>query len=264
MTSMTLRTVSKMPIGPARMPLMDHIGELRRRIVIIVVALLITVCFTYLLSPQFINFLILPVRGYFGDLYVTGAFEGFALKFRVGLFFAVIICSPLIFWELLAFFLPALKPTERRYVIPPFFVAVLLFVVGMVFCYCFCLEPAFQFLTGESGSIGSILPQATDYLKWIILFELAFGLAFELPLVVFYLILFNIVPYKKMRSNWRFVYVGLLVLAAVVTPDASPVTMGIMFAALVALYELSLFLARIALARKIKRQQEQEAAEGAE
>ena len=246
------------------MPLMDHLGELRRRIVIIVVSILITVCFMYLLAPRFIDFLILPVNEYVNEVYVTGAFEGFSLKFRFGLFMSVIVCSPLIFWEILAFFLPALKPNERRYVIPTFFVAVFLFVFGMVFCYCFCLNPAFQFLTGESNSIGHILPQATDYLKWIILFELAFGVAFELPLVVFYLILFNIVPYKKMRANWRVVYIALLVLAAVVTPDASPVTMGIMFAALVALYELSLFIARIALSRKIKRQREEEEAEAAE
>ena len=250
-----------MPIGPARMPLMDHLGELRRRVVIVVVSLLITVCFMYLLAPHLIDFLIAPVKDYVGNIFVTGVFEGFALKFRIGLFFSVIVCSPLIFWELLAFLLPALKQNERRYVLPTFFVAVFLFVLGMVFCYCFCLRPAFEFLTGESGSIGNVLPQATDYLNWIVLFELAFGIAFELPLVVFYLILFNIIPYKKMRSNWRYIYIGLLVLAAVVTPDASPVTMGIMFAALVALYEISLLLARIALSRKIKRQQAEEEAE---
>lgn len=250
-----------MPIGPARMPIMDHIGELRRRIVIILVALAITACFAYLLAPYFVEFLILPVSEYVGDIYVTGAFEGFALKFRVALFMSVLMCSPLIFWEILAFVLPALRPNERRYVIPTFFVAVFLYVLGMVFCYCFCLSPAFQFLTTESISIGQILPQATDYLKYIILFELAFGLAFELPLVVFFLILFNIVSYKKMRANWRIVYVVLLVIAAVVTPDASPVTMGIMFAALVALYELSLASARVALSRKIKRERLKEETE---
>ena len=261
MTSMTRRVVSDVPIGPARMPLMDHIGELRRRIVIIVVALAVTVCFMYLLAPYLIDFLILPVSDYVQEVYVTGAFEGFSLKFRVALFMAVLVCSPLIFWELLAFFLPALRPNERRYVLPTFFIAVALYVLGMVFCYCFCLNPAFQFLTTESMSIGQILPQATDYLHYIILFELAFGLAFELPLGVFFLILFNIVPYKKMRASWRGIYVGLLVVSAVVTPDASPVTMGIMFAALLALYELSLAAARIALARKIKRQRAEEEAE---
>ena len=133
-----------------------------------------------------------------------------------------------------------------------------------LFCYLFCLHAAFGWLTGESQSIANLLPSANDYIHYVMLFEIAFGLAFELPLVVFYLILFDIIPYKKMRSNWRYIYVILLVFAAVVTPDASPVTMGIMFAALLALYELSLLAARIVLTRKIKNQRLREAAEAEE
>ena len=109
-----------------------------------------------------------------------------------------------------------------------------------------------------------MLPSASDYIHYVILFEIAFGIAFELPLVIFFLVLFNIVPYKKLRKSWRIVYIALMILSAVVTPDASPVTMLIMFAALVALYEIALAIARVALAKKIKRQQEEEAAEEAE
>lgn len=245
------------------MPLMDHLGELRRRLVIIVVAVLITVCFMYIIAPQLIDFLKMPIASFIPDIYVTGSFEGFSLKFKVSLFASVVVCSPLIFWEILAFFLPALKPNERRFVMPTFAAAVVLYVLGMVFCYAFCLAAAFQWLTGESASIGTILPNATDYIHYVILFELAFGLAFELPLVVFFLILFDIVPYKKLRASWRYVYVILMVLSAVVTPDASPVTMLLMFGALVALYEVALLAARIALGRKIKRQRAAEAAEAA-
>ncbi len=255
-----------MPVGPARMPLMDHLGELRRRLVIIVVCLLTTVCVLYIIAPQLIQFLKAPIVEYLpdGDIWTTGAFEGFTLKFGVSFFASCIVCSPVIFWEILAFFLPALKPNEQRFVLPVFFVAVILFVLGMVFCYMFCLDAAFEWLIGESNSFAQVLPNATDYIKFVILFEIAFGIAFELPLVVFFLILFDVVPYKKMRHNWRYIYIGLMVLSAIVTPDASPVTMFIMFAALVALYEIALLVARIALQRKIKRQQEQEAAEAAE
>ena len=159
--------------------------------------------------------------------------------------------------------MPALKPNERKWVLPTFAVACVLFIIGVVFCYNFCLGAAFQWLTGEADSIATVLPAASDYIKFLILFLIAFGLAFELPLVVFYLILFDIIPYKKLRENWRVAYIALLVLSAVVTPDASPVTMFIMFAALVALYEVSLVCARIALQRKIKRQAAREAAEEA-
>lgn len=247
-----------MPIGPARMPLMDHLGELRRRLVIIVTSVLVTTVILYFIAPQLIEFLTIPISEYVEQVYVTGAFEGFTLKFAVSLFGSVIVCSPIIFWEILAFFLPALKPNERRFILPAFGAAVFLFVVGMVFCYLFALGAAFEWLTGEAKSFGALLPSASDYIKYVMLFEIAFGLAFELPLVVFFLIYFDIVPYSKLRASWRYVFVFLLVLAAVVTPDASPVTMLIMFAALVALYEVAMILARVALARKIKRQKERE------
>jgi sec-independent protein translocase protein TatC len=99
-----------------------------------------------------------------------------------------------------------------------------------------------------------VWPEASDYLKAIMGLEIAFGFAFELPLIVFYLTVFGIVPYKTFRKNWRTVYVVLLVLCAMVTPDASPVTMAFMFAALLAMYEVSLLVSRIALKRRIEKQ----------
>ena len=76
------------------------------------------------------------------------------------------------------------------------------------------------------------------------MFEIGFGIAFQLPLVIFYLAILHLVPYKIMREQWRYVYVGLLILSAVVTPDASPVTMVLMFTALILLYEAALAIAR--------------------
>ena len=82
-------------------------------------------------------------------------------------------------------------------------------------------------------------------------------IAFEMPIVIFYLVVFNIVPYKKLRASWRYVYVGLLVFSAMVTPDGNPVTMLLLFAVLIALYEISLAISRVVLARRIKKQNEE-------
>lgn len=247
-----------MPIGPARMPILAHLGELRRRFMVIVVCMIVSLVALYLIAPQLTEFLKQPIKEFLpedGVLYTLGAFEGFSLKVRVALFASFVVCSPIIFWEILAFFMPALKPNEQKFVLPTFFVAVILFVIGMVFCYNFCLGPAFQWLTGESESVAEVLPQAQNYIHYVMLFLIAFGCAFELPLIVFYLVWFNVVPYAKLRKSWRVVYIVLLVFSAIVTPDASPVTMGIMFAALVLLYELSLACARIGMGRRIKRQE---------
>ena len=171
---------------------------------------------------------------------------------------------PIILWQILAFFLPALKPNERKWFIPTFAVGVFLFMFGTVFCYLFILNPAVQWLTDQAGGFAQILPDAKAWVDVIINFELCFGVAFELPLVVFYLVIFDIVSYKKLRSSWRTVYIVLMVISAMATPDASPVTMLLMFGAMIVLYEASLLVARIVLGNRLKKRQEEEAREAAE
>mgnify|MGYP004473854161 FL=1 len=257
-----------MPIGPARMPLFDHLGELRMRLVRIVVCLLVGVCVFYFATPTMGQFLMIPIAEYLPkgpdglpSFMAIDPFEAFSTRFKISIWAAVVACSPVILWQLLAFFLPALKPNERKWFIPTFAAAVALFIVGTVFCYCIILNPAFQWLTDQAMGLGTVTPRMASYVDIIIKFELGFGVAFELPLVIFYLVVFNVVPYKKLRDSWRGIYVGLLVFCAIVTPDASPVTMALMFAALIVLYEVSLLLARIALGRRIKKQNEELAKE---
>jgi sec-independent protein translocase protein TatC len=249
------------------MPLMDHLGELRRRLVIVLASLFITALVLYFATPTIIVFLLEPIKEFMpssslallGDssstgMIVTSPLGGFSIRFRVAIFMSFVVCSPIVLWEILAFFLPALKPNERRWVVPTLAVGICLFVIGIVFCYKVILGAAFGWMMGESDAIGTTLPDAETYLKAIMGLLIAFGIAFELPLIVFYLVVFNLVPYKTFRKNWRTIYVVLLVFCAMVTPDASPVTMGFMFAALLSMYELSLLFSRIVLARRIAKQ----------
>lgn len=242
-----------MPVGPARMPLLDHLSELRRRLTIIVVCVITTAVVIYVASPTLIQLLIDPIREFLpdeGGLYVTTALGGFTLRFKVSVFFAVIVCSPIIVFQTLGFFMPALKPSEQRWVLPTVVALVFLFFFGMAFCYLIILNATFGWMLEQIGDFAIILPTAEDYLNLIMLLELGFGAAFELPLVIFYLSVFHIVPYKTFRAQWRGIYVGLLVASAIVTPDASPVTMFLMFGAVVVLYEASLFVARRVLIRR--------------
>ena len=238
-----------MPIGPARMPIMDHLGELRRRVTIIVVSVIVCSLIVYFATPALIELMIDQIqeamRGQ--ELVVMSVLGGFTIRFKVALFFSVIICSPIIIWEVLAFFLPALKPKERRWVVPTVAAMVFLFFLGMVFCFFIIQPAAFGWLLDQSFEIGTIMPNAEDYLDIYMLLEIGFGIAFQLPLVIFYLSVLHLVPYKTFRSQWRIVYVAFMVLSAVVTPDASPVTMVLMFAVLIALYEIALAVARFAI-----------------
>ena len=257
-----------MPIGPARMSLMEHLGELRMRLVRVIVCLIVAIIVFYLATPTVANFLLLPVADFMPKtedgtvaLNVLGAFDAFSVRMTIALWTSIVACMPVILWQVLAFFLPALKPKERKWFIPTFCAAVALFLFGTVFCYCIILNPAFEWLTSQASGFAEILPEASRWIDIIIKFELGFGFAFELPLVVFYLVMFILIPYKKLRSSWRVVYIVLLTFSAVVTPDASPVTMGLMFAAMVFLYELSLLAARIGLKKRIKLQAEKAAQE---
>ena len=207
-----------MPIGPARMPLFDHLGELRMRLVRIVACLAVAVVVFYMATPTIGQFLLMPIAEFlptdangFVQTIAIDPFEAFSTRFKI--------------------------------------------------CYLIILNPAFQWLTDQAMGLGDALPRMSSYIDTIIKFELAFGFAFELPLVIFYLVIFDVVPYKKLRGSWRVVYVVLMVVSAMATPDASPVTMLLMFAAMIALYEGSLLIARVVLGRRIKRQNERLAAE---
>ena len=236
-----------MPVGPAKMPLFDHLSELRRRLTIIVVCILVTAVVIYAATPTLIQLLSDPIREFIpnnGQLYITTALGGFTLRFKVSMFFAVIVCCPIIIFQVLGFFMPALKPSEQRWVAPTVAALVFLFFFGMLFCYFIILQATFGWMLEQTADFAAVFANAEDYINIITLLELGFGAAFELPLVIFYLLVFHLVPYKTMREQWRFIYVGMLVASAVVTPDASPITMFLMFAAVIVLYEASLFVAR--------------------
>jgi sec-independent protein translocase protein TatC len=259
-----------MPIGPAKMSLWDHLSELRRRLTVVVVAIIVVACAAYIFSPDIAMFLLRPVAANFPNpdglsleqlsqqTVALEAFTPFGVRFFVSFVSAIVVTTPIWIWQLLAFFLPALKPSERKWVIPTFFTAVALFILGVVFCYLVILDPAFGWLLEQAEGFTTVMPEIGNYINMILLFEIAFGFAFELPLVVFYLTVFKIVPYKKLRASWRVVYVVLMVFCAVVTPDANPITMILMFCAMTVLYEASLLLSRIVLGKRAKAQSKEE------
>lgn len=236
-----------MPIGPARMPLRDHLGELRRRLTIVIVSVLATAVVIYFATPTLIDILLDPLRSVMGAdarLTVLTILGGFTIRFKVAFFFGLIICAPIIIWEIMAFFLPALKESERKWVIPTVAALVILFFLGMIFCYFVIQRAAFGWLLQQTNEFADPLYNAEDYLDIFMKLEVGFGIAFEIPLVIFYLSIFHIVPYSKFRANWRYIYIGLMTLSGIITPDASPVTMLLMFGALIGLYEIALAIAR--------------------
>lgn len=245
-----------MPISPKRMPFMSHMNELRKRLSVVVAVVGILTLAGYFFSDEIYRLLtgpMLPVIGGKGG-YTFDILEAMSNRFRLGMFGAVVAGSPIIIYEVLAFFLPALKPKERRWFGWTSFAAGLLFLGGVAFCYFYILEPSTKWLVDQSGQTFELLLRAQSAMTFAMWFLAGFGMAFEVPVIVFYLVYFNVVPYATLRKNWRTVWVVIVVVASMITPDWNPWSMAALSASMVFLFEASMLLVRIMLSRKIKAQ----------
>ena len=250
-----------MPITPQRMPFFDHIAELRRRVVVIAATIVVLSMALYTWGWQIYDFVMAPVLPLLkSPPTIFGPFGTFGLRFQVAFYASMVVGAPIIIWQIGAFFLPALKAKERRYIVPTFIAAVLLFGLGLTFCYEVIMSVGFKWILDQGGTAVQVIPDAQKFFEGVGLLLIGFGVGFELPIVVFYLVIFNIVPYAKLRSQWRVVYVVLMVVASAATPDWSPWTMGGLFVALVGLYEISMLLARVTLRKRIAAQKAAELA----
>lgn len=252
---------------------MEHIAELRKRITIAVLFVVVLSGIFYI-EPLYVgalNIFLAPVRASLPDgmLVVTGPFEALTFRFKVSMFAAILVGSPVVIYQIMAFLMPALKERERKWLVPTSSAAVALFLSGASFAYFVILGPAFQWLTSQrldaaGNAIVGAIPAADRYFSGIGMMLVGFGVGFELPLVVFYLIGFGILSYDKVRAAWRYAYVIIVVVASMATPDWSPWTMGGLAAALIVLYEASLLVARVVFREKISEQRAEAAERAAE
>ncbi len=245
-----------MPISPKRMPFMGHIAELRRRLFIVILVLGTLAVGLYFVSDQIYTLLVGPAQKVIGTQgsFTFDVLEGMTNRFRLAVWAALIVGSPVIIYHALSFFVPAFKPKERRWFLWTFFAAVVLFAAGIAFCYLLILAPSAEWLVQQNGETFDLMLRASSMMQFSMWFMVGFGAAFEVPIVVFYLVYFEVVPYKTLRQNWRVVWVVIIVVAAMITPDWSPVSMGALAGAMIGLFEASMALVHILLRKKIRAQ----------
>ncbi|HEY5540320.1 MAG TPA: twin-arginine translocase subunit TatC [Coriobacteriia bacterium] len=269
-----------MPVGPQKMPFLSHLAEMRQRILVIAVAVGLGAVVAYVFTPSILSWLFEPIMPYLPgkSIYLLGPFEAFTFRFKVATYAALVLTSPVWLYQVLAFFLPALKEKERKFFFPTFLAILVLFLAGNLFCHYVVLKPSFEWLLAQTkggvdlvtlfnlwlhkgsipaGSVSvslSVLPNAQQFLGGMTILMLAFGIIFELPVMLFFLIYTGVLKYGQLRRNWRYSYLVLIGFATLSTPDWSPVTMGSLFVAVVVLYEATLALARVTLRRRIQEQ----------
>jgi len=236
------------------MTLVEHLTELRSRMVKSVVALAVATLLAFIFFAPILAFLKrpycdLPAHLRFSgaedcQLYVTGILDQFLIRMRVSLMAGAVVSAPVWLWQLWQFVTPGLHQRERRWAVPFVATSILLFCAGGAFAY-FTLANGLRFLLGVGGDgITSILT-VDKYLSFVTLMLLAFGVSFEFPLLMIFLNIVGVTPTPKLRRWRRGMYFGLCVFAAIITPSQDPFTFLAMWLPLCASYEVVIVFGRI-------------------
>ena len=242
------------------MTIVEHLSELRGRIILAATAFVAISVLVFFLYPPLLEFLRRPLcdlertnpdaLGPQGcDLFfikVTGAFQ-FRLKMTA--LFGILFSSPVCVYQIYAFVIPALTPKEKRYVIPFVATSTTLFLAGSTFAYL-VLPTGLRFLVQIGGEGLTPLLGAEEYLDFVGLMLLAFGVTFQLPLILFFLGLVGVISVQQLRSQRRMALVAITALAAIVTPSQDPYTMLLLALPLYGMYELTIALLAAVLKRK--------------
>jgi sec-independent protein translocase protein TatC len=234
--------------GAARgqMSLVEHLTELRRRLIISVIAVAVGAVICFILYNFILGLLIGPYRDVTGrrQLQVLDPLEAFATRLKIATFGGIFIASPVVLWELWRFITPGLHPKEKRYAVPFIISSIVLFLFG-VFIAMQTFEPALRFLTGVGGSDLTPNFTASKYLSFIMLMFVAFGVAFEFPIVLVALELAGVLTSQRLRKWRRPAIVVIVFIAALITPSQDPYSLFFMTVPMYVFYEGSILIGRI-------------------
>ncbi|MGF7170439.1 sec-independent protein translocase protein TatC [Sphingobium xanthum] len=234
-------------IDESKAPLIEHLIELRRRLLISVAALFISGVICYYFADQLLAFLVQPLKDGFGAdtgrLVYTKLYEAFFVELKVALFGAFFISFPITANQLWLFIAPGLYAKEKRALLPFLLATPILFVGGAAFAYYLVMPTAFHFFLKFQGDAGGLsveaLPSMDSYLSLVMQFILAFGISFLLPVLVMLLNRAGIVSRAQLIGARRYVIVGAVVVAAVLTPP-DVISQLMLAIPLCLLYELAL------------------------
>lgn len=235
---------------------MGHLGELRKRLTYVAIAVVICMIAAFIEKDYVLAILMRPLRqaGFTGNLATFGVTEGFMQILKISIYAGLLICLPFILYQFWAFVMPALYENEKRSTVPYVAFTTVLFLAGVAFGYLVVLPVGLRFMVGYGNQFFNQLFQAERYFSFVSMFLLAFGCVFELPLIMMLLGWAGLVDHKRMAKVRKYAVLVEAVIAMVFTPSQDPLSMALMLIPLIFLYELGIWLARIAVSRKRKRQ----------
>jgi sec-independent protein translocase protein TatC len=222
--------------------ILEHLGEFRVRLTWAAAGLVVATIISFLFVQELLTILIKP---YGERLQTLSPTEGIETYFRVALVAGVALSMPWILYQFWRFVSPGLHSHERRYVFVFVPAASLLFLVGVAFAWLVLLPSAIAFLSTFMPTIFVAEWTSQEYIGFATTFLLWIGIAFQMPLIVYFLARFGIINSKTLVEHWRIALVAIAVIAAAVTPSIDPVTMLLTMVPLIILYLLSIVLARV-------------------
>jgi sec-independent protein translocase protein TatC len=232
------------------MPLMEHLRELRTRIVRSLLAVAVSTIVILALYDPVKNFLTRPYRDLCnerpefkcdGSLFALGPLDGFSARMRICAYGGLVLALPVVLWQIWRFIVPALSRKEKQYAGPFIASSIVLFVVGCSLAY-WTLDKALEFLITWSGTDVTQSYQITKYVSLVVLMMLAFGVGFLSPVLIVFLQLVGAVRPKTLIKQWRFAILGIFVAAAVITPSGDPFSMLALAVPLTVLYLIAVLI----------------------
>jgi sec-independent protein translocase protein TatC len=228
------------------MPLVDHLTELRRRLIISVLSLVGGALVGFVLYNRILSVLISPYTEVTGktEFVFFDPLEAFATRLKVAAWSGAFIASPVVLWQLWRFITPGLHKKEKRYAIPFIAASIMLFALGAVVAML-TFKPALRFLIGVGGDQLTPLFSASKFLSLILLMIVAFGIAFEFPVLLVFLELAGVVTSQRLRSWRRPAAVIIVGVAAVITPSQDPYSLFAMAGPMYLFYEGAILIGRL-------------------
>jgi len=232
-----------------RMSLIEHLTELRRRLVISAIAVALSGVVAFVLYNHILNFLIHPYcsvgpKHTKCTLFIQDPLEGFATRLKVAGYVGLFLASPVVLFQMWRFITPGLHAKEKKYAIPFVLSSILLFIFGAVIAML-TFPQALHFLIAVGGPNLQTIFSPSKYLNLILLMIVAFGVAFEFPVVLVFLELAGVLSTERLKKWRRPAIVVIFVIAAVITPSQDPYSLFAMAIPMCLFYEAAILIGRL-------------------
>lgn len=231
------------PDSGGGMPFLDHLEELRRRLIWCTLAVIVATGAAFYFSEQIMTLFVRPMGQI--KLHVTEVTGSFYAYLKISLITGLVVSAPFIFYQAWSFISPGLYSREKATVLPLVAISTVLFLVGASFCYLVVLPFSLAFLIGFSGDLLSPIITVGSYISFAGMLLLAFGIGFQIPIVAYFLGKLGIINPQMMGKGRRYAVVLILIASAILTPTPDVATQLMLAGPLYILYEVSIVVVRL-------------------